>query len=306
MNRSCPGTSTKPISRPDGSVHHAYPRSIVSPRRFSSAQRSGSIPVSRTISDDLPWSTWPAVATTRSVARHGESVLVEVVALERVLDRAGEVGAAGREARSARRSTTRVRLDATEHRRAAGAQPRRERARGRPSSPPRPTRASTCPGIEPPPTTDWHLADVRALEVAVERLRQAMRALRQVVDRLRAASGARAARPRGPDACMRQDGLERRDLHLVHADGARDRVRAQLRDHVGPADDDPGLRPARAACRREHVTRSAPSASASTHGRLVGRHPVLVVQQARADVEDERHAALRGERRPGPSRAASR
>ena len=38
----------------------------MSPRRFSSSQRSGSIPVRRTISEDLPWSTWPAVATTRS------------------------------------------------------------------------------------------------------------------------------------------------------------------------------------------------------------------------------------------------
>ena len=65
MNRSWPGTSTNPTSLPLGSVHHAYPRSIVSPRRFSSSQRSGSMPVSRTISDDFPWSTWPAVATTR-------------------------------------------------------------------------------------------------------------------------------------------------------------------------------------------------------------------------------------------------
>ena len=32
------------------------------PRRFSSANRSGSVPVSASTSDDLPWSTWPAVA----------------------------------------------------------------------------------------------------------------------------------------------------------------------------------------------------------------------------------------------------
>ena len=44
-------------SRPLGSVVHAYPRSIVSPRRFSSAHRSGSIPVIRMIRDDFPWST---------------------------------------------------------------------------------------------------------------------------------------------------------------------------------------------------------------------------------------------------------
>src|SRR6266545_3578745 len=63
-NRSCPGTSTNPISWPDGSVVQANPRSIVRPRRFSSASLSGSIPVRRRISADLPWSTWPAVATT--------------------------------------------------------------------------------------------------------------------------------------------------------------------------------------------------------------------------------------------------
>jgi hypothetical protein len=62
--RSCPGTSTTPISRPDGSGSHANPRSIVSPRRFSSAKRSGSIPVSRLTSVDLPWSTCPAVPMT--------------------------------------------------------------------------------------------------------------------------------------------------------------------------------------------------------------------------------------------------
>src|ERR1700684_4432162 len=34
------------------------------PRRRSSAHRSGSIPVSARTSDDFPWSTCPAVATT--------------------------------------------------------------------------------------------------------------------------------------------------------------------------------------------------------------------------------------------------
>ena len=56
-NRSCPGTSTNPISRPDGSTPQANPRSMVRPLRFSSARRSGSIPVSRRINADLPWST---------------------------------------------------------------------------------------------------------------------------------------------------------------------------------------------------------------------------------------------------------
>ena len=64
-----PGTSTKLSAAPDGSVVWANPRSIVRPRRFSSASRSGSVPVSASTSDDLPWSTWPAVATTVIVRR---------------------------------------------------------------------------------------------------------------------------------------------------------------------------------------------------------------------------------------------
>ena len=60
-----PGTSTKPTSRPEGRVVAAKPRSIVMPRAFSSAHRSGSVPVRARTSVDLPWSTWPAVAITR-------------------------------------------------------------------------------------------------------------------------------------------------------------------------------------------------------------------------------------------------
>ena len=46
MNRSWPGTSTMLTSRPLGSLSQAKPRSIVMPRSFSSARRSGSMPVS--------------------------------------------------------------------------------------------------------------------------------------------------------------------------------------------------------------------------------------------------------------------
>jgi len=62
--RSCPGTSTKAIRSPPGSLVQAKPRSMVSPRRRSSAHRSGSIPVSARTSADFPWSTCPAVAIT--------------------------------------------------------------------------------------------------------------------------------------------------------------------------------------------------------------------------------------------------
>ena len=69
MKRAWPGTSTIPISRPLGRVMCAKPRSIVMPRRFSSASRSGSIPVRAVIRVDLPWSMWPAVPTTKLIAR---------------------------------------------------------------------------------------------------------------------------------------------------------------------------------------------------------------------------------------------
>ena len=62
--RSWPGTSTNAIRSPEGSLSHANPRSMVMPRRFSSAHRSGSIPVRARSRVDLPWSTWPAVAMT--------------------------------------------------------------------------------------------------------------------------------------------------------------------------------------------------------------------------------------------------
>src|SRR5262245_47671193 len=49
------------------------------------------MPVSATISADLPWSTWPAVAMTPSVPGTSVLVVVEVVAFDRVQDRPGDV-----------------------------------------------------------------------------------------------------------------------------------------------------------------------------------------------------------------------
>ncbi|MEZ5978002.1 MAG: hypothetical protein R3F34_07285 [Planctomycetota bacterium] len=54
MKRSCPGTSTSPTRRPSGNSMFANPRSMVSPRSFSSFNRSGSIPVSARTSVLLP------------------------------------------------------------------------------------------------------------------------------------------------------------------------------------------------------------------------------------------------------------
>lgn len=70
-NRSCPGTSTNASRSPRSRAVQANPRSIVMPRRRSSAQRSGSIPVSSRTRVDLPWSTWPMVATTCTSAPRG-------------------------------------------------------------------------------------------------------------------------------------------------------------------------------------------------------------------------------------------
>src|SRR6266850_3612255 len=62
MKRSCPGTSTKPKRTPFSS-RKAKPKSIVIPRRFSSARRSGCVPVNASTRADLPWSMCPAVPT---------------------------------------------------------------------------------------------------------------------------------------------------------------------------------------------------------------------------------------------------
>jgi hypothetical protein len=53
-NRSWPGTSTNATRSPPGNVIQANPRSMVRPRRRSSAHRSGSIPVSARTSADFP------------------------------------------------------------------------------------------------------------------------------------------------------------------------------------------------------------------------------------------------------------
>ncbi len=61
---SWPGTSTMLAWRPSGRSRRANPRSMVMPRRFSSSQRSVSMPVSAFTSAVFPWSTCPAVPMT--------------------------------------------------------------------------------------------------------------------------------------------------------------------------------------------------------------------------------------------------
>ena len=69
---------------PPGSVSQAKPRSIVMARAFSSASRSGSIPVRALTSVDFPWSTWPAVPITNGRIG-GIAVVCESLALGRVM-----------------------------------------------------------------------------------------------------------------------------------------------------------------------------------------------------------------------------
>ena len=54
-------------SVPSSSRTQANPSSIVIPRFFSSANRSGSMPVNALTRVDLPWSTCPAVPATNIV-----------------------------------------------------------------------------------------------------------------------------------------------------------------------------------------------------------------------------------------------
>ena len=69
--RSWPGTSTNESTGPPASARCAKPRSMVMPRSFSSASRSGSVPVSACTSALLPWSMCPAVPTTNDRGMHG-------------------------------------------------------------------------------------------------------------------------------------------------------------------------------------------------------------------------------------------
>ena len=165
---------------------------------------------------------------------------------------------------------------------------------GPPSSRPRPTTASSCRAStrRPPPTA--HLRTC-----APSRSPSSDSASRCA--RLDRSSSGSVQHPVDGQLVLaagrvhRQDRLQRGDLQLVHPHGAGDRVLPQPGDHVGAADHDPGLRPAEQLVARARHQVGAVGERLG-HRRLVRRHPVLVMQQPGADVEDERHAALRGER----------
>ncbi len=274
----------------------------MSPRRFSSSQRSGSMPVSRTISEDLPWSTWPAVATTRGpIARRGAHrasvVLDELVALDRVQDRAREVGdlLVGHGPHVEQHVVV---GHAAEHRRGL---PDREPSRRTPAdrAPSRgpPTTAIGRPGRGA--TADHRLApmDVGVLEVAAERLGQSLRAL---VHRRR--DGSRNIRCTGTSSSWPRAYIARTCSSAATCILSTRTARAtgcarSLAIRSARADD--AARPAvrRAACRR----RTSPGRRRRRGRRPPPARPAgipwLVCEQARADVVEERDAVAAGEGR---------
>ena len=222
MNRTCPGTSTKPTSVPDGSVVNAKPRSMVSPRAFSSGNRSGSVPVSARTSDDLPWSTCPAVATTLThspdcwsrAQRPADARAREVVA--------SSAGSTVRRSQTTASSTTRATTPAVAETgeravRIAGPRPRR-RPTG--SSAPAATRRRRPPRCRRPSRSATAAAIVSA--------------------RARSSStGVVAMRHNGidvasPERYVERDLLQRGERHLVGAHRARERMARDRRRRRRP------------------------------------------------------------------------
>ena len=201
-NRSCPGTSTNATSAPEGSVVQANPRSIVMPRRRSSAHRSGSIPVSARTSVDLPWSTCPAVATTCMSSTAAASVS----------------SASGGSAR--RSSRQRPAFEAAQHRGLARPQRRRE-GLGQRDGGARQRDAGRTAAAD----RGLGLDRLRGDAAAAQELRQPRRPGVQ-----RGGSGVEALPYRRGRAA--QGGLHRGEGQLVHPQRAGERVPAQAPDQL--------------------------------------------------------------------------
>ena len=83
----------------------------------------------------------------------------------------------------------------------------------------------------------------------------------------------------------RERPLERRERELVGPQRPLQRMPTQPLDEVGPADDDPGLRPA-----EQLVAREADEIGARGEARRGGRLVAQLVERARAEIVDEREA----------------
>ena len=252
-NRSWPGTSTNAtgsVRRP-ASVQ-AKPRSIVIPRRRSSAHRSGSIPVSARTSVDLPWSTWPAVATTFT-APYCRVTRTARIAAARRASSAGVDRAQVEQAAAV--------LDA---RRRTGGVPPAAARRTRPAAPP-PALGSSTPGAPPPPTAAAHCDDLGAAASCRGAAPRPARAAR------RASACSIAPRRRARAA---QRGLQRGEGQLVHAQRPGQRVAAQpVHQLARVPSSSPACGPP-SSLSPLAVTRSAPAAQRGRGVGLVGQRRV--------------------------------
>ena len=133
--------------------------------------------------------------------------------------------------------------------------------------------------MDPPPTTDsqrWTCAPSRSPPTASREL------LRPPVHLLGGLAQHRVDRDHVsavPVAYIGEHALERRDLHLVHADRPRDRVAPELLDEVRASHDDAGLRAAEqlVAAERDEVRAVGERVG---DGRLVRRHAVAAARAA--------------------------
>ena len=216
------------------------------PRRRSSAQRSGSMPVSARTSVDLPWSTCPAVATTRAAAsaarRHDPG-------------RGGDRSAPARRRRAPGRSAGRAGSGRCSTRPTTGGSPPRSgAASARPAARP-PSRAARSAGRAAAADHAGGRHDLGRARAAGEPRGAARRSGAQPVG-----VGVQAAERGRRRAAQRR--LERGEGELVDAQRAGQRVAPQPLDdrRRGPAASRPAGR--RAACRRCAVTTAAPARSA--------------------------------------------
>ena len=263
----------------------AKPRSMVRPRRRSSAQRSGSMPVSARTRVDLPWSTCPAVATTCCISRSGLRARCRGRAplpARPSPTSSSRCGGTHRRSSSSRPCSTRPTTG-----RPAGAQRRGERRRARR----RPSRAAGRRALRrrrPPrrPRTTSAATPASCRRRGERAARRARRSSRVGVQRVAGRRvGADAASPPGrrASAC--------RPAAHGPAGWRRSRSTRSAAPSSRPACGPPSSLSPLA------VTRSAPSAQ---RGRRVGlvRQRRVRREQAGADVDDEGHR--RG--RPGRAR----
>ena len=230
------------------------------------------MPVSARTSVVLPWSMCPAVPTVSGTRARAARAATDD---GRHLVRLGVVERAAVEQRAAV-------ADDADDRRLALAQRRRERLLDR-------AREARQLGERQRAAAD---ARDRLLDLAADRRREPLGAGAHVLgDGLAQHPQHRDLAGHAPARGERERPLERGERELVGAERALERMAAQTLDEVGPAGDDPRLRPA-----EQLVAREADEVGAGRERRRDGRLALEVGQRAGAEVVDEREA-VRGARR---------